>query len=432
VSSPLLKKIKQNTLQEELDQSALESLYQTENFTGREKLKSNKSFTEWLLSPSLYPSDERILSHKLIARRSSDFKGSFYSLETSRATYTFFCPSDAALKLSWPRLKALWSDFSKRYPGRVLGVRFLRTVGELPIWLDDEAVQLRVNTPVRQRGEIACLIERRIVNRVGIETLSERGFYQDEMAALAELVDLQQSAHLNYQYSAVTEPVVCDVSSELLPYELLLKEVTKGIEFEPTKISCKDLELLTYEGGTLAWGIKSESSREEILCALRKTFGASFVEHLSESSKSSISQLAFSLSSYRRVDDIDDGIKLRRAVRDLIVGPKLKNVALVVIDQDEKLSLELGQVFETSVISDYNDVGIGNVSDTFGAVAVVQVRELSAAPKVVQSLKAQGMRVLTIQKGSDSRAGILDIFPRQNIADQAIEVLRGISNTLCC
>lgn len=431
MASPLLKKNRQQSaLSAGSKHLGEESPYQSDSYTGREKLRSNKTFTEWLLSPSLYPSDERILSGKLIARRSAEFKGCFYSLETSRATYTFFCPSDAALKRSWPRLKALWGDFSKRYPGRVLGVRFLRTVGDLPIWLDDEAIKLRVNTPVRHRGEIACLVERRVLNRVGIEQLAERGFYADELIALSELVDLQHSAIPSYEYSSLPSPVVCDVSSDLLPYELLLNEVSRGLELESSKLTCEDLELLTYEGGTLAWGLKSETTREELLFALRISFGSGFIERLSEVTKNSISQLAFSLLSYRRRDPVDSGVNLRHAVKDLIVGPRITNAALVVIDDQSGLSQELARIFETQVISDYKDVEIADFSPTYGAVAVVHLKHTSIAPKVVQTLKSQGVRVLTVQKGSDSKAGLIDISPRQSIADQAIEVLRAVSNIL--
>lgn len=436
MASPLLKKNRQQTLLSGQNTHLGDpSLYQSDSYTGRDKLKSNKTFTEWLLSPSLYPSDERILSGKLVARRSSEFKGCFYSLETSRATYTFFCPSDAALKRSWPRLKALWGDFSRRYPGRVQGVRFLRTVAELPIWLDDDPIELRVNTPVRHRGEIACLVERRIINRLGIEQLAERGFYADEVIALSELVDLQQPTGLNYRHSSMLRPMVCDVPSELLPYELLIKEVSRGIEFELGNLTCGDIELLTYEGGTLAWGLKSESTREGLLSTLRQSFGPGLIESLSQSTKKSISQLAFSLISSKLTDSADAdnatiGLKLRQAVKDLIIGPRLTNAAIVVIDPDSSLSNELAKIFETQVVSDYKDVKINNFVATYGSVSVVHLEQTNVAPKVVQALKSQGIRVLTVQKCSDSKAGIIEVSPRQSLADQAIDVLRGISNSL--
>ncbi len=420
MASTLLKKIRQT--------QDLGSSFPGEFLPDGEKLKSNKTFTEWLLSPSLYPSDERILSTRLVARRSSDFKGCFYSLETSRATYTFFCPADGALKGNWPRLKALWSDFARRYPGRVQGVRFLRTVGELPIWLDDEAAQLRVDTSIKNRGEIACLVERRIINRVNINQLSERGIYSDELNALAELIDLQIPATLNYDHYSSRGPIVGQVSSELLPYEILIQEMSRGISFERSEIGCGDLELLTYDGGILAWGVKTETTREELLCCLRENFGVPLIEALSSLLTKKFSNLALSLIAYASNKQCQTG--LRRAIKDLIVGPQLSNLALVVVDKEGHLASELADIFETKPISHLNDVEIECICPTYGAVPIVHLTETVAAISAVQKLKDHGLKVISLESGQEGYSSLFEISHQQGISDQVITVLRGISNVL--
>jgi hypothetical protein len=394
----------------------------------------SKSFTEWLLSPSLYPSDERILSYRLTARRSSDFKGSFYSLETSRATYTFFCPSAASLKSNWPRLKSLWIDFSSRYPGRVLGVRFLRTVGELPIWLDDEGIQLSINTPIKAGAEIACIIERRIISRTACSEFSERGIYGDEIRALAYLIDCQEPAKISFSPKHRRGVLTSSSKAELLPYELALKEVASGVSIEMDGFSIDDLELLTYESGLTAWGLRAKASREEILCCLREYFGPAVAETVVSLSRKRVSQLALALISSKTLvpKAFATDHELRRGIKDLVLGQNARDILLLVFDKDRALSAELGKVFETSVVFESRDIDIVLDSGFKDSVTVINMPSADSCIGVDLAVKAKqaGLKIITVQEAGSGGAGLIEVMPGRSLADQAISVLRGMSRLM--
>jgi len=400
-----------------------------------------KRFSEWLLSPSLYPTDERLLSKIAEERQVPGFDGSVYRLNTDLCSYSFLCPRGGFLRGVWPRLKHQVLSLSRRSPVKLRGIRFLRTVGELPIWLDDEPKKLSLKTKIPRNAEFVCVVERRIVASSTLEESLESGISSSEINGLGELLASLGTLQVA---PAKWEQVVTSLPSSDLPYLLMLRGEFARIAPAKPLYSEGSIKLMfnRFADGKSGWAVESlhEPSREELYYDLLQRFGPKLTDRLKHKVGEKISRRTVALIGYsktleeKKEANFNSGQALRLATREFLLGGLSKPFSVILASRSLRFGEELASLLEGEFIpyessSDSSEI-LAEISPLSPAVVVVSKGDGLQMLELVKGLTQKGIKPVLIQEAGLEIGGILEISSASGPEDQTIQALRGISALL--
>lgn len=412
----------------------------------QEQQAGSKSFSDWLLSPSLYSSGERVRSKTVLEYEVSAPEGRIYELETDSSVYKFFYPRQGFLRADWPRLKHQLLH-RVRYETQCLqGIRFLRTVGDLPIWLDNGPRSLRLNTKLPAHAEIACIIEKRPTSRYTLEEVLERGISQAELQELAEFICALPPANIEKTgMDKVGVGIATSLPNELLPYYLALRSHLEGLQlhaspgYSPSReATFSGLYRKNYVDGSSSWSLSERPSREELFFLLRRQYGAQFAAALLRRMPEKICAKSVALVGYQMVDSGDtsaaegaNGDLLRSAMCELYVGEAIQEISLIVLSGTPNLAEELCGIFHTELFrisSSQESAAI--LAQLRGPVLYAPAADGLLVLEIVQELTRRGKMPIVVQESGVDFGALIEVSPALSLPDQTVQVLEGISSLL--
>lgn len=395
-----------------------------------------RSFTEWLASPSLYPTDERLLGSDVIESRVYGFNGSVFELRTDVSEYRFFCGKEGNLRPEWPKLKHSLLGMSKNNPGRVRGVRFIRTIGELPIWLDNGPRDFNLRTKLPRNAEILCVVERRPDGFQALDEILETGLQNSEFKELAEFIATLPALRIAHESSHV---VSTSVPSEELPYLLALRAEFLGLAANISSSFSGRIVRQYFKDGTSNWAIDGEHgmAREQVMFELRDKFGAQFSDILKRCAPDALNSRLIALAGYRAVvsrQSYYSARRLRTALSELYLGPLMQDISIILAGGTNELAEELSQLLETDclVAEPYQESYeiFSRINDAASPVLYVPEPDGLLLVELLHKIKKAGKKPILVQESGCNFGGIIDIPAGRSTADQAVKVLRGISALL--
>jgi len=364
--------------------------------------------------------------------------GTVHELETDTTLYKFFSPRQGFLRADWPRLKHQLLN-RMRYDSHCLqGIRFLRTVGELPIWLDNGPKNLRLATKLPRNAEIACILERKPDSYRPIEEVLEKGISQAELRQLAEFVCSLPPAAVEHEGMDRERPsLATSIPNYLLPYYVLLRSKLQGLSL---KLAGDLLERPTlshkqYIDGTTSWALEERLSREELFFTLRQHYGAQFAAALLKRFPETLCPKSVALVGFEQVQQNDRSPRnpevLRSALCELFVGKVLNDVSIVVLARNPALAEELCGILQTEMTV---LPSTGETSDLLANIQGLVIYPTSGDGllilQVIQELRRRGKVPIVVQESGVDFGALIEVSSALSIQDQTVQVLEGISTLL--
>jgi hypothetical protein len=381
---------------------------------------SSRRFVDWLLSPSLYPSEERVLSKRLEIVRLKGFRGSVYRLRTDRSIYSFFCPNEGILKPWWPRLKQQILGLRSRGPSRLAGIRFMRTIGELPVWLEDSAILPKLSLQLPRNAEILCVIERRVAHTTEFEQLLEDGIGRKELALLVEFIGNLPPVKVR---AVNSKPIITSLPSGPLQYLLELRERFFGLEARILSRAESNLTLNYYTDGVSGFELSGSVSREELIAELGFRYSLDR-ELLALLPPGMVDERILALVSYQQsISGTPDSARLRWGVGRLhhFQGAP---VAVITSGYSDQMVGELAELINGDLVEerhiDSSKIRLRN------SVIALEGEDVVLSLELIRELTSSGFRVLTVSPCG----GLVEVPLGLNPEAQAIQAVRGISALL--